>query len=313
MRISRLRITFDSLSSWKRSYGNAHSIFTTFLSFTQKTYPFQRKDNDFFGTEGGNDGLRRSRVRARHYTRRACSQWPPCSPVDRPSRLDPGCSSHVSSAPASLTITKLGSPRIHRHASAQNVYPKILRAQQARLLTLGLALVGVPVRDTHGRFSWISFDYTSPTRAYLEGDEMIKRDLENCIGKLCQILFDDYYKWHCGIHLLCWHEGIHLYKHRPSYEDRLPEQWYFNIEYKFKNQEEERGEEEKIEVEDEIGSAIIAAINRPASIKKSPKKSLMLTCNGGPHGGVVEEPAVEQSDSEDEEGATPVGLKLVIR
>ena len=98
-------------------------------------------------------------------------------------------------------------------------------------------------------------------------------------------------------------EGSNLYKHRPSHEDRLPEKWYFDIEYKCKHQTEERGDDETMELKDEIGSAIIRVTSRPASVKKSPKKPLRLTYKGGPRRGIDKKSPSERSESDDEESA----------
>ena len=53
-----------------------------------------------------------------------------------------------------------------------------------------------------------------------------------------------YYRWYRGIHLLCGDESLDKYRHRPSHEDRMPDTWYFDLEFKCYIQDLERSKEE---------------------------------------------------------------------
>lgn len=68
-----------------------------------------------------------------------------------------------------------------------------------------------------------------------------------------------YYKWYQGIHMLCGEEGLDKYKRRPSHEDTLDNTWYFVLGFKCVHQDNERGEDESEDVEDIIGSSVLAA------------------------------------------------------
>ena len=80
-----------------------------------------------------------------------------------------------------------------------------------------------------------------------------------------------YYKWYRGLHLLCGEEGWAQYKHCPSFEDRLANTWYFDLDFPCVYQDDERGEEETEGVEDSIGAHPVDAIipiDRSASGKR---------------------------------------------
>ena len=118
-----------------------------------------------------------------------------------------------------------------------------------------------------------------------------------------------YFKWYRGPHLLCGEEGIDDYKHRPSWEDVLPEKWTFDINYRCRYQDEERGDDETEDILSRVGTHLVSAIvpiTKKEDNSRGRRVKLILRPPKPPPNAASDEAGNDEADS-DEAGSSKKG------